>query len=255
MRERHPVFDRDIPTESAIWRYFDLPKFLSFLQRRALYFSRANLLGDPLEGSFPRTREAERQRLLANPPTGFTREELERVFQHNLNIYKRMPSQAFINCWHLGNHESMAMWQEYGGGSYGIAVRSTFGELDELLPPAFPGVLMGEIHIGRVHYCDYASDSIKLREEMNVYAPFVSKSMPYRHENELQAVFVDLTLGQNQSPPAGHFVPVDIKRLVGAITISPLAPTWFPGVVREVCRSHELDVEVEQSSVFTEPIY
>ena len=33
----------------------------------------------------------------------------------------------------------MALWQGYGGGPYGIAVRTTFGLLDSLVPEKFSG--------------------------------------------------------------------------------------------------------------------
>ncbi len=125
-----------------------------FPEHGALWFSRADLLGDPLEGSLTRAREAERQKYLANPPEGRTREELEKVFAHNASIYADMVHCAFVNCWHLGNHESMAMWQGYGGGPYGVAVRSTFGKLAELLPPAFGSVPMGTIFVGRIRYIE-----------------------------------------------------------------------------------------------------
>jgi hypothetical protein len=39
--------NKDIP----IWRYMDLAKYLSMLDRRRLFFGRATLLGDPFEGS------------------------------------------------------------------------------------------------------------------------------------------------------------------------------------------------------------
>jgi hypothetical protein len=150
----------------------------------------------------------------------------------------------------------MAMWQGYGGGPYGIAVESTFGRLDEVLPPRFEGALMGEIHLGRVRYCDYTSDSVRLHEEFNVYAPFVSKSMPYRHESEVRAVFVDLNyLKDLTNSPPGHFVKVDLPHLVRAVTISPLAPSWFSSEIRTLCESHQLNVEVRQSKVFSKPIY
>ena len=43
-------------------RYMDFPKFVSTLKEGALWFSRADLLGDPLERSFTLAREIERQR-------------------------------------------------------------------------------------------------------------------------------------------------------------------------------------------------
>lgn len=46
----HPSFERP-PAEASLWRYIDLPKYLSMLAQNALWFSRADLLGDPFEGS------------------------------------------------------------------------------------------------------------------------------------------------------------------------------------------------------------
>jgi hypothetical protein len=186
VREVHPVFDSNVPRDAVIWRYYDLPKFIAMLQSKALYFSRANLLGDPLEGSFTQAREAERQRLLANPPKGMTREHLLGVFKHNAGIFAETPWTTYINCWHLGDHESMAMWQGYGGGSYGVAIRSTFAELDAVLPDTAGDFPMSSIYLGRVQYIDHASETMRLNEEANSYAPFVYKSIAYQHESEIK---------------------------------------------------------------------
>src|SRR5262245_61922308 len=130
MRENHPTLDRDVPSDAVLWRYMDFPKFLSMLKEGALWFSRADLLGDPLEGSFTQARELERQQMLESPPEGRTREELEDVFRHNTGLTSRHCLMMYINCWHQGSHESMALWRGYGGGPYAVAVRTTFGLLD-----------------------------------------------------------------------------------------------------------------------------
>src|SRR5437667_6511044 len=117
----------------------DFPKFVSTLKEGALWFSRADLLGDPRERSFTLAREIERQRMLENPPEGRTRKELEDVFRHNARITSESRLNVYVNCWHRGSHESMALWQGYGGGPYAIAVRTTFGLLDSLLPEKFSG--------------------------------------------------------------------------------------------------------------------
>ena len=50
MFAEHP--DLNPPQDNAVlWRYMDFTKFVSLLDRRALYFSRADKLGDPFEGS------------------------------------------------------------------------------------------------------------------------------------------------------------------------------------------------------------
>lgn len=123
MRDVHPSLDRNLPADAVLWRYLDFPKFVSMLKEGALWFSRADLLGDPLEGSFTQAREIERQLLLKNPPDGRTGEELEEVFRHNARIASDARLKVYINCWHAGSHESMALWRGYGGGPYAVAVR------------------------------------------------------------------------------------------------------------------------------------
>jgi hypothetical protein len=255
MREAHPVFDNAMPPDTPIWRYFDFPKFVSLLQERALYFSRANLLGDPLEGSFPRSREAERQALLARPPEGRTREELEKIFKHNASWYEAMPYAAYVNCWHVGEHESMALWRGYGAGPYGVAVRSTIGLLEKLLPQKFAAEHLNNIFVGRVRYVDYTSETERLVEENNFYSPFVCKSLPYRHESEVRAIFIDIKWWGRQDSPLGHFIRVDLSQLLQRVTISPLAPGWFQDVVQKVCTAASLEVEVTKSIVYSRPIY
>jgi hypothetical protein len=43
-------FDQPEP-DSTIWRYLDFPRFVSLLTTRSLFLPRADLLGDPFEGS------------------------------------------------------------------------------------------------------------------------------------------------------------------------------------------------------------
>jgi len=261
MRDKHPVFDDNIDPNTTIWRYFDFPKFTSLLIDQALYFSRANLLGDPLEGSFTRAREAERQSLLKNPPDGQTRDQLKKIFQHNARISASMPNSTYINCWHLGDHESMAMWGGYGGGPYGIAIRSTFRILDEIIPSQIKGAnfegthVEDPIYIGRVKYVDYSSEIEKIPDEFNCFAPFMCKALAYKHETEVRAVFNSPSYMFKNDSPRGLFIDVDIKTLVQSIVISPLAPEWFKSVIENMCTKFGFSFQVEQSNISTLPIY
>lgn len=50
--EEHPAFESPEPPDAAIWRYMDLPKLVSLLTDRALWFARADTLGDAHEGAY-----------------------------------------------------------------------------------------------------------------------------------------------------------------------------------------------------------
>ncbi len=216
MRETPPALDRDVPADAVLWRYMDFPKFVSMLKETALWFSRADLLGDPLEGSFTQAREIERQQLLEHPPDGRTRQDLEGVFRHNARITSEARLAVYINCWHRGSHESMALWQGYGNGPYAVAVRTTFSLLDSLLPEKFSGtrVVAGgapappdamSIFLTQVRYIDHSSPTERLKDENNMFTPFAAKSVSYRHESEVRAVYwnipgFDMTTGQLMNP-------------------------------------------------------
>jgi hypothetical protein len=254
VREPHPVFDRQVEPDAPIWRYFDFAKFTSALQQSALYFSRADLLGDPLEGSFTRAYAAQRDEMIRSPPEGRTSAEQEAIFRHNERIFAATPRRVYVNCWHIGDHESMAMWRGYGGGAYGIAIRSTFARLDAAIPEFFKSESRGAdprahvtfkgfwrdepIQLGRVQYLDYSSLTERLPHEFNIYGRLICKSLPYRHENELRAMFVDpIVIHRTESDPpgvttlvdgpAGFNVTVSMPELIESIIVSPLSPAWF----------------------------
>ena len=256
MRAKHPVFDNNIAPDATIWRYFDYPKFTAMLLKKALFFSRANLLGDPLEGSFTRARESEKQFLLDNPPEEKNREYLEFLFQEDARITRSLGFANYINCWHLGDHESMAMWSAYSAGPYGIAIRSTYKILDEIIPLKFKLTQKEEpIYIGRVKYMDYSSVIERIPEESNVHGPFMCKSLAYQHEAEIRAVFFDSSSIYKDNTQVGYFIEVDLNALIKTVVISPLAPEWFKTIIESICSKCGFSFQVEQSIISNPPIY
>ena len=48
-----PTYDIKVPTFGAtLWRYMDFTKLVSLLEHRAIFFARADKLGDPFEGAW-----------------------------------------------------------------------------------------------------------------------------------------------------------------------------------------------------------
>jgi hypothetical protein len=91
--------------------------------------------------------------------------------------------------------------------------------------------------------------------EYNLYAPFLCKSIAYRHESEIRAVFADIPGGMQKTARPGYFVPVDLARLVETVTVSPLAPSWFADLVRDTCTQFGFGFTVTSSIVTVVPIY
>jgi hypothetical protein len=65
----HPVFVPPEDTNSLIWRYTDLAKLLSLLDRSELFFPRLDKLEDPFEGYYTKTALAfEKSKFRDLPP-------------------------------------------------------------------------------------------------------------------------------------------------------------------------------------------
>ena len=54
-KKDHPVFAAPENPAIPIWRYMDFTKYVAMLESRALFFGRADLLGDAFEGSISKT--------------------------------------------------------------------------------------------------------------------------------------------------------------------------------------------------------
>ena len=103
-------------------------KFVDLLQRQALFFARADKLGDEFEGSWPKAGLESR------------REAFKKLVGHDIDgktlseFFKIQRKFTVVNCWHLNEHESAAMWKLYQPSGDGIAIRSTCGHLRKSSP-------------------------------------------------------------------------------------------------------------------------
>ena len=53
-----------------IWRYLDFAKFINILDKKSLFFSRVDKLGDPFEGSFPKANVKKRRNVFTTQIDG-----------------------------------------------------------------------------------------------------------------------------------------------------------------------------------------
>jgi hypothetical protein len=284
-----------VPTDPQIriWRYMDFTKLLSMLEDNALFFTRADLFEDAFEGSYPEPNPAARLAAIGPklPETAppWQHEDAERarkmIGESFGDFFRALREHFFVNCWHMNEHESAAMWKLYGESSYTIAVQSRYDLLRKCLPCAldeFGNPKDGHIDVAAVKYIDYAKEAIP---EGYMFSAFIHKRKSFEHERELRAFFqtmpepaagrfimpmrdrdgnlISLHEGpRNKEPyvkPApyepGRLVPADLNTLVEAVFVAPAAPTWFFELVKKVCARYQLAKPVEQSSLDAQPIY
>jgi hypothetical protein len=173
----HPVFKRPANLNIKIWRYMDFTKFVSMLERQGLFFSRADKLGDPFEGSVPRTQVGYPYAGLMKHDPNMKGDELKKAVRDFSKAMEAQRKWTAINCWHMNDHESAAMWRLYAKTDEAISICSTFNKLRESPDE--------KCYLGVVKYIDYDKEWLP---DGNLLYPFVHKRLSFAHERELRAV-------------------------------------------------------------------
>jgi len=237
-----------------IWRYIDFAKFVDMLERRQLHFARLDQLGDPFEGApSDGTVALLRAWEERHPITTVSGEPSWRISARD--TYRINSLIMYVNCWHINEHESMAMWRLYS--REGIAIRSTYQRLVE----SFVGVA-GDVHVGQVFYRD-PRDPAQPENPGNTPAPVLCKGMSYEYERELRAITdripADWKSGSfpydqyKDEQPKGVYVSADLDTLIERVYVAPGRPAWFKELVARVIATYALDRPIENSSLDERP--
>ncbi len=258
--EKHPVFIAPKKNQK-IWRYMDFAKYVSLLNTSELYFaSQISLCAiDPLEGSVSKAN-IESRKILAeliikdtqkNAPdlSELSIATLREAVTRKNDFLENQRYHAYINCWHMNDWESAAMWSQYNFSNEGIAITSTYSKIKSCLD------LSDErIFLGKVVYLDYEKEVVP---EGNMLNGTIHKRKSYEHEKELRAVIVDLkdVLNPSANSAKGKKIKVDLNNLIETVYISPTSPIWMHSLVESISRKFLLHCEVKQSNIFSSPIF
>ncbi len=242
----HPSFKQPSNSGIAIWRYMDFTKFVAMLESRALYFARTDCLDDAFEGSYPRNNLEARQRYFEF----LAPEQREYVLRTLPKLAEKFRRNVFVNCWHMNEHESAAMWRLYGQSDEAVAIKSSYARL--------VATLDASVHVGVVQYIDYGQAVL---DDGNLLNAYLCKRMSFAHEREVRALVMDvpyassIDLSTEREVPKGKEISVDLDLLIDSIYISPTAKPWLRLLVERVIARYEMDKPVVQSSLNDTPIY
>lgn len=300
--KRHPAFTPAPSEEARLWRYMSLPKFLSLIQQNFLFMGNLELMArdDTFEGVLPSANFVHRKwKSVSDVPMSTLNELKMNVIYHKtgdlqacLENYKEVQElrirQAFahrrsyfINCWHLNEYESLAMWDMYSRKDEGIAIVSSESNFID----AFSGV-HNDIYGGVVEYGDYDCPSFII-DVNNGFNSIMHKRASYDYEREYRLVFWDtevthkyipiktvecgsngedsLSFGrasmgrseeeiENIEPKVSFNVKCDLNKLINEIYVSPSAPSWFFDIVNNIVKKYEVNVPVKQSILSKDPL-
>lgn len=236
--QEHPDIgtpERDL----LLWRYMDLPRLVSLLDRQALWFARADLLGDPFEGSVTEGTLRAVREVHSTIPNG--------SFETWSNFRCEFRKRVYASCWHRSEYESAGLWSIYAG-RLGVVVRSSVGRLMDAITDS------ADVYIGAITYADY---SIEVIPYDNAMQAFFCKRASFQHEQEVRALHVEWNALFPDSVPAlpGRYVEVDIKQLVECIYVQPEADSWYVDAVEAVVSRFSLSVPVRQSNLSGDPVW
>lgn len=274
LHAEHPTFKPPDNMDGRIWRYMDFPRFVSILDRKALFFVKASKFRDLYEGTVPKYNDLNRASVYEEQSNSFLNEEQFKRFIETMpstmkSVFKAWREIILINSWHYNEYESAAMWDLYSQANAGIAVQSTYRKLRD----SFQNNTDDTIWIGKVNYLDFNKEWMN---EWNILEAFVIKRKSFAQENEIRAVtsLPDDHLGEkvlsevdkerarvNPSKPRivnpkeltdrGKYVSTDLDILIENIYVSPSAEKWFKEVVGSLVSKYGPSKNVIKSNLYT----
>jgi hypothetical protein len=250
-----------VPDAQPLWRYMDLAKFASMLGQRGLFFPRLDKLGDPFEGAAGlANREKKwdehyldffRDSIKWGPemsePHNLPQDEVEaqaRKLLASVKAFGRTASLSFASCWYANDVESEALWRLYCPPmTAGLAILSRASALWEATRNET------NVVVGRVHYLDFRHAYASLDQRA------FCKRKSLSHEHEVRAVLSGSALSERATEELGHLVPCDLCDLIEQVVVSPFAPEWFEGVLRDIIARFGFAFELHPSELLEQPFF
>jgi hypothetical protein len=214
-------------SDTIVWKYLDLSKFLDLLLSRKLFMSRSDKFEDQYEGTFSEPTFEEIKKLSINNPDF-------------LNYYKTHREKVAISSWHINEYESFAMWQIFTQNSEGLAIQSTVKRLQDALVPENNY----KQYIGEVNYIDYKKEYIPFDD---MFFPFLFKRKSFQYEREVR-IITDVA-DNNIKLNDGLKINVDINLLIEKIYIHPKSENWYKNLVIQLVKQLGFDFEIEKSDL------
>ena len=253
--ETHPILNTQ-EKGLRIWKYMDVPSFLSLLTKKSLTFVRCDLINEKYEGTFPKITSTEIDQYASKAiSTG----KLNPGYQNLSEILESDRNKHYINCWCKSEFEMFHMWKVYSKEN-GIAIETKYEKLKTSI------ISSEKIFPTDVEYIDFNNPPyINWTNGMSIIK---IKKSEYIAENELRLLIAypreledQLLLYKSHedkrvpsiklySETPVILCEIDVRELISKIHISPFAPKWFTTVVIDtLCQFGLSDIEVVQSEL------
>lgn len=190
-----------------VWRYMSFARFLWLLQKKQLWFARADLLGDPWEITL--AGDQLEHVISRHPPLTLPLPDVmpETAMQRSERIITMWRWQTFVNCWSASDYESHALWRIYCRSTEGVALQTSLAILQESV---------GQLPVYRVAY------QIPGSRRTPTLADLVAKKRPmFAYEQEVRVVLC--ANGAENLEVLGHCLKWDPEKNLETIRVHPEA--------------------------------
>jgi len=246
--------------EEKLWRYMDLSQFIYLVGESCLYFPSLNQLrkcDDAWEGYLPKAmNEPMKEHDIYQSVMLNTNNNHAQAQDVSLTSFKQEQHCYAVNCWHLNEVESVAMWKLYTSGIDGVAIQTTVGRLKaslELEPR--------DLFIAKVQYIDLEAEQVSEPIEADALTPILTKRRSYQHEQEVRVILDrrpagDPNVGLGMILGIGFFgetLRVDITKLIETIVVAERFPWWAISSLQEYLDAKGIQVKIESSDLLKTP--
>ncbi|MBL1378015.1 hypothetical protein [Zobellella iuensis] len=223
-------------SDTFIWRYYSLDKFLILLTSGQLFFAKSSSFEDPFEGDYG---AAAKQKIRDQYGDG--------QYLRDFNTFDFFRQYTYISCWHENQHESDAMWKLYGNA---IAVKAKFSSISNLLSWSETEIKQS----GRVSYIDYGIEHVSVESS---YIPYFFKRLSFAHEREVRFLIQEHRDDWNAYPPPvpGKLAPLNINSDFEEIVLSPTMEPHVANAIERVVRQANVSIPVRRSTLLNSPVW
>lgn len=218
-------------------------RFETMIKEHCLHFASANQFEDPFEGA------------VAVLPYDFPVDPRYSGMDAGERAFAELKRLTKLSCWHIEDHESVAMWKLYSDLGKGVAITSTPARLASALTPfrLKPEYGVEDLWGGNVAYVDL----VKVRLRAGMHERFFFKHNAYSWEKEFRLA-ISVRMAEEYGVPVptdGIFVGAAVPDLIEEICIGPAIDPQERLRITAVCKDHGLDDRIRVTSLLGRPRY
>jgi hypothetical protein len=250
---------------ATVWRYLDFDKFKSLLETKSLFFCRTDKFSDPFEGSIPRRESEFRLTTYKNHAEQFQYVFDEEKAMQNIKgiqgTHQNFKRGVVVNCWHINETESDAMWRLYLKNNEGVAIQSTKERIDTTIEK-----VVEQVSLSKVRYLDYDKDIWYHKVDYphssyNLIVPLIHKRIEFVHEQEFRMFIQIEDAIQNENYwdtepiEKGKLLEIDLLSLIENVYLPPTIDKKATQKIMSLSESLGYNFNYLKSKLSSNPYY